>query len=390
MRAMLRDKEIVPPPLWKPGVVWNGQEGELTSRPVEHPVAHWDDIISSWGYDPKFYEIIEPVRVSTWDTQTKEGQVKQLWSYKAGIRAKHDPHQRVDYAELVREIKRHRPLSKDLPEGDSSFVVCIADTQFGKADGDGLQGTIGRFIQAIDDVEKRIRELRAAGRKLGTLVVVGLGDILESCVGQYPAQAFSVEINRRQQIRIARRLIRDAIARWSKHFNSVQVTAVPGNHGENRLDGKVYTTPGDNDDVAIFETVADILSANKKAYGHVEFFLPEDQIYTVLNVSGTICCFVHGHITKGGGSPQTKLKTWWQDQTFGEQPPGMASILLSGHYHHTSVVEFGKKTHIQCPSLDGGSDWWLNLSGEQSPPGILTLVVGKDVGLSGWNDLKIL
>lgn len=382
----LSEARAVPPPAWKPGVVWDDNEGEITSAPVNQPTPHYEDILRSWGYDPEFYELIEPIKVTSWDAQTAEGS-ERLWSYKASVRKRVEAPDAISYKDLVREIKKHRPLNQE-QEGDATFLVSIADTQFGKSDGDGLAGTIKRFQNAIDAVEQRIKDLRKTGRKLGTLVVAGLGDLIEGCDGNYGTQTFSVELNRREQIRVARRLIRDAIARWAKHFKKVVVIAVPGNHGENRKDGKMFTEPGDNDDVTIFEIVAEVLAENPAAYGHVEFRLPKNETNAVLELDGVIVGFTHGHITKGGGTAQGRIKNWWEGQSFGNRPVGDAQILITGHYHHLSVIQYGYKTHIQCPSLDGGSDWWSDLSGEVSPPGMLTVVVGKQFE-GGWTDLLV-
>lgn len=381
------EKKAVQPTAWKPGVVWDGADGEVTSRPSSERVPHWDDILRTWGYDPDEYEIVEPVKVSTWDAQTADG-TQQLWSYKAGLRVRTNA-RTLPYDDLVREIKRHRPFNPSTPTGDLTFVVCLADWQIGKADGYGLEGTIEGITQMIDSVERRIRDLRLINRSLGKLVIAGMGDMIEQCDGNYAGQAFTTQANRREQIRIARRLIRDAIARWSKLFHEVVVTAVPGNHGENRRDGKMFTEYGDNDDVALFEVVADILAENPEAYGHIKFLIPANEVTVTLDCSGVVVAFTHGHFANGGTSPQAKQKKWWQDQSFGGQPAGDAKILVTGHYHHSSHNQYGEKCHIQCPSMDGGSDWFKHMQGVESPPGTTTFVVGEGAGPGGWSDLYV-
>lgn len=379
-------RTLVQPNLWgKPSESWEGNEGEVTTTPTSKRLTDWDDILRTLGYPVEEFEIVEPVKVSTWDQTSKDGTVEQLWSYKAGIRRKVTP-LTVPYDDLVREIKRYKPVTLKETDGSATFIVNIADTQFAKADGDGLEGTIKRFLSCVEGVDSRLKNLMASGRKIDRILVVGLGDIIEGCNGNYNAQIFTVEANLRQQLRIARRLIRDLIIRLSKFGIPIVVSAVPGNHGEERLNGRLYTTPGDNHDVTTFEVLADVFSANPDAFGHVKFHLPEDQIYVIFDCDGTSVGFAHGHITKGGGSPQSKIKTWWQDQTFSNQPIGSADILITGHYHHTSVIQYGKRTHIQCPSLDGGSEWYVNLVGEDAPPGMLTLVVDRN----GWDDLKVI
>lgn len=384
----VEDRKVVPPSSWKPGVVWDGDEGEVTSRPSVERVPYWDDILESWGYDPAVYEIVEPVKISTWDAQTKEGS-QQLWSYKAGIRLRTGPKD-IPFDDLLKKVKRHRPLSAKTPDGDLTFVVCLADWQIGKADGDGLEGTIDRLDQMVVDVERRIRDLRLMGRELGTLFVIGMGDIIEGCDQNYASQIWRTQANRREQVKIARQKAYDAITRWSKHFKNVIVSAVPGNHGENRLDGKAFTDVGDNDDVAIFEVLAEILHENPEAYGHVEFRIPENELSVTFNLSGVNIGFTHGHVAGGGSTPQLKQRRWWEDQTFGEQPMGQARILVTAHYHHFSIAQYGKKCHMQCPAMDGGSEWWTNIKGAESPPGTLTFVVGEGASNPGWTDVQVI
>lgn len=379
-------KDIKPPAALKPGIDWDGLQAEITSEPLESPDPDWNSILESWGYDPKTYEICEPVKVSQWQVATAEGGVRDLYSYKAGVRTKTNV-RTIEYDDLVREIKRHRKLPKNLPGGDQAFVVCLADWQVGKCDGDGSIGTIKRLVEMIDNVEARIRELRKVGRNLGLLVVMGMGDIVEGCGEMYATQSFTVELNRREQVKVARRLARDAICRWAKLFPEVWVGAVAGNHGENRKNGKNFTDPGDNDDVAVFEMVGEILAANPDAYGHVKFFLPDKELTMVLDICGTRVGFAHGHIAGSGSSPQMKQRKWWGDQAFTGRDIGSAKILVTGHYHHFSVIEYARdKIHLQCPAQDGGSEYWEEITGENSRPGTLTFVIDD----KGYRDIEVI
>lgn len=386
-----KETEIKTPASLKPGIDWDGEEVQVTSEVYTEPVRDWDELLIELGYDPELHEIIEPVKISCWDTPAGEGEIKRLFSYKVGIRAKRTTQYRdEDYKDLVTLIKKHRPLGDRIVDGDATFVVCLSDWQLGKADGDGTDGTIKRILRMIDDTTERIRELQKIGRKMKTLVVAGIGDMVENCEGHYASQTFTVQLNRRQQIRVLRRLLTKAIATWSKMFSEVIVLAVPGNHGENRnASGKAFTTRGDNDDVAAFEMVAEILAANPEAYGHVRFILPEDEISLVVEVSGRYLGFAHGHVTSNGADPQKKIKEWWKAQNFANNPIGYVNILITGHYHHFSIIEHDfDKIHMQCPTMDGGSEWFKDLTGVESRPGTLTFVIDK----SGrpYRDLEII
>jgi len=230
-----KETEIKPPAALKPSVDWDGEEVQVTSEVYSEPVRDWDELLNELGYDANLYEIIEPVKISSWDTPAGEGETKRLYSYKVGIRAKRETQYRdEDYKDLVTLIRKHRPLGDRMIDGDSTFVVCLSDWQLGKADGDGTDGTIKRILTMIDGVSERIRELQKCGRKMKTLLVAGIGDMVENCEGHYATQTFTVQLNRRQQIRVLRRLLTKAITSWAKMFDEVIVLAVPGNHGENR------------------------------------------------------------------------------------------------------------------------------------------------------------
>jgi predicted phosphodiesterase len=372
----------------KPGMDWDGENVEVTSEVYSEPVTDWDMLLTELGYDPESHEIIEPVKLSAWDQQSEDG-TKRLFSYKVGIRAKRVTQYRDDdFKELVTLIKKHKPL-KDLPGGDNVFFIHAADWQMGKADGDGTHGTVKRLLNRLDLIEQRIKELKAMGRPIGKIVLCGMGDMEEGCDGHYASQTFTVQLNRRQQIRLLRRILTLWVTRLAKLVPEMEVYAVPGNHGENRKDGKAYTTRGDNDDVAVFEMVAEIVAANPQAYGHVKFFLPEDEIYMIVEANGRHVGIAHGHITGGGADPQKKIRDWWKDQAFSKKQIGFVDILVTGHYHHFSVIEYDDQTiHMQCPAEDGGSDWYEELKGFDSRPGTLTYVI--DSSGKPYRDLEIL
>lgn len=299
----------------------------------------------------------------------------------------------AEVADLTSVILKHKPVKKKPLGGDVAFAVAIADPQIGKHDQGGVVGTVNRFIDDIGRVQDRARDLRAIGVPIGPLYVFGMGDIIEDCSERYPMQAFTVELNLRDQMKAARRLLADALRAWAPSFEQVVVAAVGGNHGENRRDGKAFTSFSDNADVAIFETLEEVFAENQDAFGHMSFVLPDDRLDLTLDVKGTITTLAHGHQAGRGSTPAQKLDNWWMQQAHGMQPAGDSSLLLSGHYHHLNVVQTGQKTHIQCPALEGGSDWWRNVTGQRSAPGLLTMTIGKEhvreEHMVGWDNLQV-
>lgn len=361
------DELVVRKKMWQPGVEWLGSEGTVTTDALSGD-PNWDSILVMWGLDPREFQIVEPVLFNSWGGE--DGLTNRQYKAKVIRRS----HALVDIEPLIEKALKHKPKAKTY-EGLSFLNVVLADWQIGKADGDGVEGTIQRVIYARDAVIQRARELRKIGRDIANLNVLWTGDSVEGCVGHYPSQTFAVEIDRRDQVKITRRLLTDSLQTWAKHFESVTVAAVGGNHGENRNgSGKAFTGPHDNDDLAIVEQVSEILSANPEAYGHVQFAIARDNFTATIPAGDWIVGITHGHVAQRGDSAEGKLRGWWQKQAAGRQPIGDADILVSGHYHHWRMADWGGCIWLQAPALDGGSDWWRAAQGEVSQAGMLTFV----------------
>tara|TARA_B100000029_G_C17591350_1_gene962604 strand:+ start:772 stop:1992 length:1221 start_codon:yes stop_codon:yes gene_type:complete len=379
---------------WEPGLILDGGKSYVASGPVsseEEGRDRWSEYIKQLGFSPDDFEIIEPVHVRTWDMQTSEG-VRRMFYYKADIRSKTGVDKDPDYQKLLAEIKKiKKPNSPVKAKEQGSFVVCLSDWQMGKRDGDGTQGIVDRITQMIPDVTARIKELRKNGSPLDKLYVFGLGDLVEGCGDHYAMQTFSVELDQRRQTMVARRLLAQAIKEWAKLFDKVVVSCIPGNHGENRKNGKLFTNWGDNMDVALFDQVQEIFAENKKAFGHVSFVIPDNELWLTLDIDGVIVGAAHGHQFRTGGRySHQKAVNWLSNQAFGMTDVGDVDILLSGHFHHLFVINEGKRTLMQAPSIDGGSDWFEQISGKNSFSGTLTFTVNNVKNKLPWDNLKVL
>lgn len=371
---------------WEPGLEMNGPVGVLVTQPMAVK-PNWTELLKVWDLDPEQYEVLEPVQYRAWDAAIGDGVVNRMYYYKANIVTRRVGG--LDYDELLKMVQSWRPVKKaKVTTGPLSFVWAIADLQVGKSDGDGTAGTLARYLQGIEDIKARVRDLRRAGREIGTLYVCGVGDCIEGVKGHYGQQAFRVELNMTQQVRVMRRLILRAVKELAPLFDKVVIAAVPGNHGEaSRNDaGKSDTDFSDNWDVEVFSSAYDALQMSDQ-FDHVSFIAPRGQDLTLtLDISGTITTLAHGHQFGGGTARKLGAEVWWADQAHGMQQAGESTVLVAGHLHHLVVKRNGAKTFFQAPALDGGSDWYRAITGADSPPGILTMVMGD----GGWRDLCIL
>jgi len=365
---------------WEPGV--DTAKGTLTVQGGDTPPSDWSTIIRELGLDPAQWTVDEsqPVQVRTWDSGDK-----RMFYYRATVLPASAASASLDVDALIREVKKRKPQPpRDVLE-ERALVVCLADWQAGKRDHGGVEALIERLILLRDAVPARVRELQRVGRPVSHLYVVGMGDMIEACDGHYPQQTFSVELDRRQQVKVVRRMLVTLLSEWAKLPCRIVVGAVPGNHGEHRKGGKSFTTFEDNDDLAIFEQVGEILAA-AEGYDHVAFVIPDGDMTITLDICGTVVAFAHGHQANGSGLPLAKLRTWWKGKMAAMHPVGDASVLVFGHYHHLQVLQDGPRTIMGCPSNDGGSRWFEEQGGPTTACGTLTFVCDRD----GWRDLAIL
>lgn len=275
--------------------------------------------------------------------------------------------------EEVTAIKRYRGKAQRA-QGDHAFIVGIGDTQFGKIDGDGVEGTIARAITGID----KAADLLAMHRKrfdIGHVHVAFLGDHIEGFVSQGGANIWRTQLTLNEQIRLSRRMMLYALTAFGDQAEKVTMAAVPGNHGEpQRFASKGMTRYDDSHDTESLIAVADGAALNVNAFGHVGFFVPQtDEMTVVLDLAGTITAHVHGHQYRPG-----KHFEWWKGQAFGRAVDlQSADVLLAGHLHHEMSDSDGPRSFRQVPALESQSTWWRHASGTPGSPGVYTGVTAN-------------
>ena len=386
-------RTVEPPKGWQPGVVWDGTTGTITTSALTEPPTNWGPLLAARGMDPEVYEVVgDTIKWCSYDGWKRDSKDEPAYSavcysYRAEIRLKRQD--RPDYEDLLKEILKAKPPKKD-PTGnaDQHLVVLLSDWQVGNGDAGGAKAQLAQIARLPEQLVTHIKGLRKGGRDIGHVVLAGMGDLVENTCGFYPSQPFLTELDRREQTRVVRRGVLEILRAIAPHVPKITVTAVAGNHGENRQNGKRITGFGDNDDVAVFEQVAEICAENPTVFGHVGFRLPTDRIATSIDLSGHIVAFTHGHLAKPSGNPANTLWNWWEKQAMGREYPGVADagILCSGHYHHLNCRAQQNRVLFIAPSLTAVGDWWANATGMRTDPGTLTFCVDP----SGWSALEIL
>lgn len=379
-------KKVEHPKGFNPSVSYSQKtkSGEIVSEPQKENKVDWKEQLESYfGADAKNYRVLEDTaEIRFWDMAGNPPQ--RLYYFKAKIVSNSAYMPDDDFKKLLNQAKKKKPTPKKKPtKHTKTFCIALSDWQIGK---EGTEATIDRWMDSIPKIKEQIKTLRKS-ETIDQLFIAGLGDIVEGCTGFYAQQEFTVELDYRQQQKVARRLAYTALKELVPMFDKTVVSFIAGNHGEPRNSGKSFTTFSDNRDIMLGEELAEIFKEAPAYKDKIDFIMP-DSLSITLDISDTIVTLVHGHQMRGGGNPQAKARTWLANQSLARSEIADSDLLLMGHYHFFSAYESdGKRLILQAPSLDSGSEWFDNTNGGRNSAGVLTLVIG---GTEKWSNIRVI
>ncbi|MEU7643381.1 hypothetical protein [Streptomyces huasconensis] len=349
----------------------SGSEAEVTVRgPAEmDPESSATDVLRAHQLDPADWDV-KAFRSSEWTLPNGELGVSTRFTF---ARRQGAAAERPDLDELLALVDRYDPprLPTAQRQGDHTLIIALGDMQFGKADGDGVAGTLQRTISCIDKAAELVGEYRKRFA-IGHVHLAWLGDHIEGYQSQGGANAWRTALTLTEQIRLTRRVMAHAVLRLAPLVERLTVAAVPGNHGEAvRFNGKGVTRYDDSHDTDALIAVQEAVSLAPEEFGHVEFFVPDtDELTVVVECSGTVVAHAHGHQWRA-----TKHFEWWKSQSFNKASAmHQADVLLAGHLHHEFVDTDGPRTFIQVPAMESESTWWRHRTGTIGAPGLMLLI----------------
>lgn len=360
------------PESWRPRLEVDPEGGYLVSvpRPAgEIPDA--EQLLHEFDLDPMMWSITS-LRKSRWQNHAGEW----LEAYRATLTPTQtiSSELQLDAEKLIEEVSRWKPTkSREKISGELAFVFAPSDQQLGKKQGEeGTPETVARLLDLTSQAVERLKELRKIGRSIGTVVIALPGDHVEGNVsqgGKLQGTAAS-DLGLTEQTRVARRLLMAQIKAFAPLADRIIVPVVNGNHDE--VTRQVMADPSDGWNVEIASSVQDACAENENL-SHVEFRFPEKSHQTLaLDVCGSMLGLFHGHQT---GSNVLK---YLQEQSAGQTALGMCDVWISGHYHSYKSMDIGGRFWVQAPTTDPGSAWYRDRHGLESPPGVLTMVIGGD------------
>lgn len=400
-------RQAVDPPTpkdWRPGVTYSGrQPSEITTEaiPAIETEAEWEDAVRKMGVhipDGFGLVLVEAVLAGStndaaWHRDPADRTVKsngtaytapnttQRWRYRFKVVLK-DPRADADLAKMMRDAKRmaKRPVPKVFVSTGSmnSMVVALSDFQVSKVDMEG--GTpelLERSEVALAAVVKQVKR-----QKPDQIILGDIGDSTEGFESS-PNAPRTNDLQMTEQIRVWRRIFWRWIETLAPMVEWLDVVGVPSNHCRVRA-GKTQLGPPDDDwGIEVISQLSDMAKAAGERFENTTFHIPEKHLeYVTLDlINGEKqISFVHGHQERN----VKQLTEWAKKQ--GRRPVGTSDIVVAGHFHHLRVESYGDgQTLFVCPTMDGGSAWFTNVSGERSRPGVLTFMVDTE----GWRDMFV-
>lgn len=261
----------------------------------------------------------------------------------------------------------------------STIVVAVSDLQIGKTDQrGGAEETVRRVRSAVAKIASHV------DGRYRKVILVDCGDATEG-FSNTVSQAQTNDRPLTYQIRTAQALLADTLRALVPTAPEVTYVAVPSNHCQVRAGigrSNRASFPGDDYGLLIADNIQQII-AGRPGYEHVQFEVPERLLesLTVRAADGTVMGVTHGHAAGSKG----RVAEWFRGQAFG-CVAGMqhARVLLHGHWHAFSVQTVGDSRQIICaPTIDPGSSWFQNATGDSSLPRLLTFDLGGGTS-SAW------
>ena len=295
--------------------------------------------------------------------------------------------ERVAFETLRADMDKYADEYKRTHEGaanaggayaDGTLVVALADFQTGKADVHG--GTVNLY--------KRVRsvyaQMEAELPRYRTIIAADLGDIIENFMN-VGSQRQSNDLNLTDQLEAAISLIWEGLRVLHSKCDNLIYVAVPSNHCEVRTGvgnkNRASSVLSDDYGIHVQRQIRRMAEMRPDVYGNMSFVCPSDYdaACTVKPSADdkSVLFFEHGHV--GGGASQAKMRQHVKNMQAGRIAYAhMANIFVHGHYHTPEMYLVGDKTWVVgVSSIDSGSSWFTNATGESAPSAV-TSFVAKD------------
>lgn len=254
------------------------------------------------------------------------------------------------------------------------LVVVIADSQIGKT---GRRGGTPELLQRLAQARVKL-EAEIIRRNPSRILYLDGGDGIEGFEsGGNPM--FTNDLSLPDQIDCYAKEIFTTLDLCHR-YAPVEASGVCSNHAAWRHAKQTLGKPSDDWGIHVLKRMQ---SETEKLGMDIVYHYPDDYDESVcVDFMGTPIGLVHGNQFAPG-----KAIDWWQGQTFGDQAVTRADVLVTAHHHSFGAGVAGQNPHTKrermwlgAPTIDSGSDWYRNIKGRDSLPGIMIFEIDEQTG----------
>lgn len=359
-----------------PGIEFDGSQGTATTPGYETEPENFDEFLESVGLDPATVEVIPPIRTSKWQ-QKEDGPWLTAYRFQFRQRAK-----AVDLPLLMREAEKKVKV-KQTTKTDKALVLLWSDLQVGKVD---YRGGTEALVERVQTMQARLIE-QVKREKPKKIIFADLGDTVENFGNANETQQiYSNDLSIMEQVDLATTFAYQTLSKLWEYCQDITYASVGSNHCQFRINKQQVGKGTDDWGIFIGRQLARLTQA---AGMDIKFLEPQPHDESLaLDVFGDefhILGLVHGHQARR----PDQVATWWRGQAFGNQPVADATLLVHGHWHHVRVTEMGSTPRgtsrflVMASTMDNGSGWWKKVTGEDSVPGLVTLILEQGIDYTG-------
>jgi hypothetical protein len=361
-------KNVTPPAKYQKHAEFDENGGTAATGPVRQMVTDYSELLRLAGLDPENFRIVGKVSQWTKTHHDKEDTYSFLFTFEP-ITAAEDG---VELPALYAEARRKPRAQVKTAAANRVTVVALSDVQAGKVDHrGGTPELIDRLAGMRDRLAAHLKQ-----RKPQSTVLAEVGDLFEGFEsGGNPM--FTNDLSLAQQMDLAGTELYKFLEVMHRHGH-VDVMSAPSNHTAWRNGKQNLGRPGDDLGMFVHKQVRKVAEA-----AGIDATWTFSDMYdesVTLDVLGTVLGMVHGNQFSPG-----QAVTWWQKQQHGGMPMARADIMLSGHYHHLTVIPSGRnpntgrqKWWLQACTTDNGSSWFRNIGPGDSDAGLLVFDITED------------
>lgn len=345
-------------------------KGEGATGPVRVKITDHAQLLELAGFDPANFRIVG--RIAQWTKTHHDREDTYSFFFQTEmIRPDENP---IDLPALYSEARRkpRNPVTTRGTADSRVTVVALSDVQAGKVD---HRGGTPELIDRLAGMRERLA-VHLKQRKPQSTVLAEVGDLFEGFEsGGNPM--FTNDLSLAQQMDLAGTEVFRFVEVMQRH-GRVDVVCIPSNHTAWRSGKQQLGRPGDDLGLFVHKQVEKLANA-----AGIDAHWTYPDMYdesVVLDVLGTGLGVVHGNQFNPG-----QAVTWWQKQQHGGMPTARADILLTGHYHHLTVLPSGRnpstgrqKWWLQACTTDNGSSWFRNIGAGDSDAGLLVFDITEN------------